>query len=128
MRACRHMCATQDYPNPKEFVRSSRGKYRSRTFPKLERAIALQWSDYIINTKSDLLNYARQKYRQAFIRLIHRIREKLLEKGGYDVYQSLTDEEVFTAWLNKQSIAKVLADKCQILIPFDIDKLNQNKK
>lgn len=54
------LVATQDYPNPKEFVRSSRGKYRSRTFPQLARAIALQWSDYIINTKSELLNYARR--------------------------------------------------------------------
>lgn len=54
------LVATQDYPNPKEFVRSSRGKYRSRTFPQLARAIALQWSDYIINTKLDLLEYARR--------------------------------------------------------------------
>lgn len=37
------------YPNPRCFVRSSRGKYRSRTFPQLARAIAKQWSDYILN-------------------------------------------------------------------------------
>lgn len=36
-------------PNPKQFVRSSRGKYRSRTFPEVAQAIAEQWSDYIIN-------------------------------------------------------------------------------
>lgn len=36
------------YPNPKQFVRSSRGKYRSRTFPQVAEAIAEQWSDYII--------------------------------------------------------------------------------
>lgn len=65
-----------------------------------------------------MMEHDYPKYRQAFIRLIHRIREKRLEKGGYDVYQSLTDEEVFSAWLNKQSIAKVLADKCQTCIPF----------
>lgn len=52
--------ATLDYPNPKEFVRSSRGKYRSRTFPELARAMAIQWSDYIINIKSDLLHYAKR--------------------------------------------------------------------
>lgn len=65
-----------------------------------------------------MMEHDYPKYRQAFIRLIHRIREKRLEKGGYDVYQSLTDEEVFSAWLNKQSIKKVLADKCQTCIPF----------
>lgn len=40
------------YPNPKEFVRSSRGKYRSRTFPQLAQAIARQWTEYIINDLS----------------------------------------------------------------------------
>lgn len=54
------LVANLEYPDPKEYVRSSRGKYRSRTFPELARAIARQWSDYIINTKSDLLNYARE--------------------------------------------------------------------
>lgn len=58
------------------------------------------------------------KYRQAFIRLIHRIREKRLQKGGYDVYQTLTDEEVFSAWLNKKSTKKMIAEKGQMLIPF----------
>lgn len=36
------------YPNPKEFVRCSRGKYRSRTFPEVARAIAKQWSEFIL--------------------------------------------------------------------------------
>lgn len=36
------------YPNPKQFVRASRGKYRSRTFPNVAQAMARQWSDYII--------------------------------------------------------------------------------
>lgn len=36
------------YPNPKQFVRSSRGKYRSRTFPHVAEALAAQWGDYII--------------------------------------------------------------------------------
>lgn len=43
------LVADIEYPNPKEFVRNSRGKYRSRTFPELARAIARQWSSYIIN-------------------------------------------------------------------------------
>lgn len=38
-----------EYPNPKEYVRASRGKYRSRTFPQLANAIARQWSAYILN-------------------------------------------------------------------------------
>ena len=36
------------YPKPKQFVRSSKGKYRSRTFPQVAQAMAEQWSDYII--------------------------------------------------------------------------------
>ena len=38
-----------EYPNPKSFVHSSRGKYRSRTFSSVARAIATQWSQYILN-------------------------------------------------------------------------------
>lgn len=38
-----------EYPNPKSFVRSSRGKYRSRTFPGVANALAKQWSDYILD-------------------------------------------------------------------------------
>lgn len=34
---------------PKCFVKSSRGKYRSRTFPEIAKAIAEQWGDYILN-------------------------------------------------------------------------------
>lgn len=39
------------HPNPKEFVHASRGKYRSRTFKEVARAIAKQWSAYILNDK-----------------------------------------------------------------------------
>lgn len=46
------LVAELDYPNPREFVRASRGKYRSRTFPELAQAIARQWSEYIIKDKS----------------------------------------------------------------------------
>lgn len=38
-----------EYPNPKQFVRSSRGHYRSRTFPEVAQAIARQWSQYILD-------------------------------------------------------------------------------
>lgn len=38
-----------EHPNPKVFVRCSRGKYRSRTFPQVAMAIARQWSEFILN-------------------------------------------------------------------------------
>jgi len=41
------------YPNPKEFVRASRGKYRSRTFPQVAMALAKQWSQYILDELND---------------------------------------------------------------------------
>lgn len=41
--------AELDFPNPKEFVKASRGKYRSRTFPEVARAIAQQWGSYILD-------------------------------------------------------------------------------
>jgi len=44
------------YPNPKCYVDSSRGKYRSRTFPQLAIAIATQWSNYILE------NYEQQRF------------------------------------------------------------------
>lgn len=37
------------YPGARSFMYSSRGKYRSRTFPQLARAIAHQWSSFIID-------------------------------------------------------------------------------
>ena len=39
---------TKENSSPKQFVRSSRGKYRSRTFPEVARALAEQWSKYVI--------------------------------------------------------------------------------
>ena len=38
---------TYENPTAKSYVRSSRGKYRSRTMPELAEAIAEQWGDYI---------------------------------------------------------------------------------
>lgn len=40
---------TIEYPNPKQFVRCSRGKYRSRTFPQVAEALADQWGRYILD-------------------------------------------------------------------------------
>lgn len=37
-----------EHPSPKCYVTCSRGKYRSRTFPQMARAIARQWSEYIL--------------------------------------------------------------------------------
>lgn len=38
-------------PDTKCYVSSSRGKYRSRTFPQLANAIAKQWSEYILENE-----------------------------------------------------------------------------
>lgn len=40
---------TIEHPNPRQFVRASRGKYRSRTFPEVAQAIASQWSSFILS-------------------------------------------------------------------------------
>lgn len=40
-----------EHPSPREFVRSSRGKYRSRTFPQVADAMARQWLAYILDEK-----------------------------------------------------------------------------
>lgn len=42
------------FPNPKEFVRASRGKYRSRTFKGVAHALACQWSWFILNDMTQL--------------------------------------------------------------------------
>ena len=39
--------ADASHPSPKCFVPSSRGKYRSRTFPEVARALAKQWGDFV---------------------------------------------------------------------------------
>lgn len=41
--------AEKVYSSPKELVRSSRGKYRSRTFPEMAAGIARQWSEFILD-------------------------------------------------------------------------------
>lgn len=38
-----------EHPKPRQFVRASRGIYRSRTFPAVAKAIAKQWSEYILD-------------------------------------------------------------------------------
>lgn len=41
--------AEKVFSSPKQFVHSSRGKYRSRTFPEMAAGIARQWSKYILD-------------------------------------------------------------------------------
>lgn len=48
------LMAEIDHPNPKEFVRASRGKYRSRTFSGIARAMAQQWGKYIMDQMKSL--------------------------------------------------------------------------
>lgn len=48
------LVAEIDHPYPKEYVHSSRGKYRSRTFPEMARGIARQWSAYILAEMANL--------------------------------------------------------------------------
>lgn len=40
---------TVSNPSHRQYVRASRGKYRARTFPEVARAIAEQWSAYILD-------------------------------------------------------------------------------
>lgn len=47
------------YPNPKCYVTSSRGKYRSRTFPQVANALAKQWSEYILKERMKQTNNNR---------------------------------------------------------------------
>ena len=44
------------YPDPRCYVTSSRGKYRSRTFPQVAEAMAKQWSEYILSTAGSITN------------------------------------------------------------------------
>ena len=40
------LMAECEVENPKQYIRSSRGKYRSRTFPEVADAIARQWGNW----------------------------------------------------------------------------------
>lgn len=48
------LVAEIDHPHPKVYVHSSRGKYRSRTFPEMAKGIARQWSTYILAEAANL--------------------------------------------------------------------------
>lgn len=48
--------ATLLHSHPRCYVDSSRGKYRSRTFPQLAEAIAKQWTDAILEDMQTSLN------------------------------------------------------------------------
>lgn len=45
--------AEKVFSSPKQYVHSSRGKYRSRTFPEMAAGIARQWSKYILDDISN---------------------------------------------------------------------------
>lgn len=45
--------AEKVYSSQKQYVHSSRGKYRSRTFPEMAAGIARQWSKYILEDISN---------------------------------------------------------------------------
>lgn len=60
-----------------------------------------------------MMQHDYPKYAAAFIRLIHRIREARLQDGGYDVYQTATDVDVFQAWLQKKTISSFVGQKAQ---------------
>ena len=53
--------AEKVYSYPKEYVRNSKGKYRSRTFPEMAVGIARQWSKFIFD---DMQAGAQEKGRQ----------------------------------------------------------------
>lgn len=50
------LMAQIEFPNPRQFVRASRGKYRSRTFPQVAAAIAEQWGSYILDDLNNKQN------------------------------------------------------------------------
>lgn len=53
------------------------------------------------------------KYAAAYIRLIHRIRAENRARDGYDFYGKASDQDVFMAWINKQSIRSFVGQKAQ---------------
>ncbi len=60
------LMAKLEYNNPKSFVRCSRGKYRSRTFPQMARAIAEQWSGFILDEMRIVENITEEEKRDYF--------------------------------------------------------------
>lgn len=50
--------AEKVFSSPKQYVHSSRGKYRSRTFPEMAAGIARQWSKYILD---DIFTHQQNK-------------------------------------------------------------------
>lgn len=56
------------------------------------------------------------KYYQAFLRLIHRIREKAKQERNFDYYEGFTDEQAFWIWASKQGVEKAKAEQLQLSI------------
>lgn len=57
------LIAEAEFENPKCYVSCSRGKYRSRTFPQLARALARQWSQYILDDYRTIDNMPEEERR-----------------------------------------------------------------
>lgn len=70
----------------------------------------------IKNIRREVHDYPR--YYQAYLRLIHRIRSLKRISAEGDVWQDLTDEQVFWAWANKMGPNKALAERQQLTIQF----------
>lgn len=58
------------------------------------------------------------KYYAAYLRLIHRIREAKRAQPEGDIWEDLTDEEVFWAWAKKQGPRNAVAEKHQASFDF----------
>lgn len=58
------------------------------------------------------------KYYQAFLRLIHRIREEKFSADNPDVWGDCSDEEVFWYWANKTGPQKAMAERKQTTLAF----------
>lgn len=65
-----------------------------------------------------MMEHDYPKYREAFIRLIGRLRKNRINAGKIDKYQPLTNEQVFNAWLNKISYKKAIAQLSQLQLEF----------
>lgn len=59
------LIAGAEFVNPKSYVGCSRGKYRSRTFPQLARALAKQWSQYILDDYRTIDNMPEEERRKS---------------------------------------------------------------
>lgn len=72
----------------------------------------------IKNIRREVEDYP--KYFQAFLRLIHRIRQEKFNEDNPDVWGDITDEDVFWYWANKTGPEKAKAERMQTSIEFPL--------